>query len=145
MPTFRHGKSASFKLDNSAGSLTDISNVIEEVSLSRSVETAETTALGNSSKTYIMGLQDGTISVSGKFDGTVDQMIQGTIAALASGSLASASFEYKANSTTTSATNPAYTGECFITSYEVSAPVGDVVTFSLDLQITGDVTRATGA
>jgi hypothetical protein len=143
MPTFRHGKSAKFQLDNAAGTLVDISNVIEEVSLSRSVETAEVTALGNSSKAYIMGLQDGTISVSGRFDATVDAQIQGVIAALAAGSLASASFEYKANSAATSATNPAYTGECFVTSYELSAPVGDVVTFSLDLQITGDVTRAT--
>ena len=143
MPTFRHGKSASFKLDNSGGSLTDISNVVDEVSLSRSIETGETTAFGNSSKTYIVGLQDGTISVSGKFDATVDAHIQGVIAALAAGTIASASFEYKANNAATGAGNPAYTGEAIITSYEVSASVGDVVTFSLELQVTGDVTRAT--
>lgn len=143
MPTFRHGKAASFKLDNASGSLTDISNVIEEVSLSRSIETAETTSFGQGVKTYVTGLADGTISVSGKFDATVDAHIQGVVAALASGSMESASFEYKANNGATGATNPAYTGEAIITSYEVSAPVGDVVTFTLELQVTGAVTRAT--
>lgn len=139
---FLHGKSASFKVDNSAGSLTDLSAYCDEVSISRSFETGETTTFGQSAKTYIMGLSDATISISGKFDAagasTVDGVLSGII-----GTDATRSFEYKANSSTTSATNPAYTGECFCTSYEVSAPVGDVVTFSAEFQVTGAVTRAT--
>lgn len=141
---FLHGKSASFKIDNSAGSLTDISAYCEEVSISRNFETAETTTFGaaGSAKTYIMGLTDATISISGKFDAagasTVDSVLSGIL-----GQAATSTFEYKASSATTSATNPAYTGECFLTSYEVSAPVGDAVTFSAEFQVTGAVTRAT--
>ena len=33
--------------------------------------------------------------------------------------------------------------EAILTNYSVSSPVGDVVTFSLDLQCTGGVTRTT--
>jgi hypothetical protein len=71
MPTFRHGKSTVFKVDNSGGSLTDISNTLTDVSFPRSVDTAETSAFGDSAKTYIVGLSDATVSVSGNYDATV--------------------------------------------------------------------------
>lgn len=143
MPTFIHGKNAAFKLDNSTGTLTDISNVVNDVGLSRDIETGETTSFGNSSKTYIVGLSDATISVSGSYDATVDAHLEGTIAALLGGTLASASFEVGPQGT--AATSIKYSGEALITSYEVSPAVGDVVTFSLDLQVTGAVTRGTYA
>ena len=46
MPTFRHGKSAVFKVDNSGGSLTDISNTLNSVSFPRDIETLETASFG---------------------------------------------------------------------------------------------------
>lgn len=136
MPTFVHGKSAVFKLDNSGGTLTTISDVIQDVSFPRSIETAETTAFGASAKSYIVGLTDATISVSGKYDATVDAHL----AAIA-GQAATVSFEYGPAGSATSSVK--YTGECIVTSYEVGATVGDAVTFSLDLQVTGAVTRGT--
>ena len=36
-----------------------------------------------------------------------------------------------------------YTGECIMTSYEVSAAVGDAVQASADFQVTGAITRGT--
>jgi hypothetical protein len=72
MPTFRHGKSTVFKVDNAAGSLTDISNTLTDVSFPQSVDTAETSAFGSSAKSYVVGLSDGTLSVSGNYDATVD-------------------------------------------------------------------------
>jgi hypothetical protein len=143
MPTFSHGKNAVFKLDNSAGSLIDISDVVNDVTVSRAIETGETTSFGNSSKTYIVGLADATISVSGSFDTTVDAHLTGTIGALLDGTLASASFE--AGPQGTANPNVKYTGEALITSYEVNPTVGDVVTFTMDLQVTGAVTRGTYA
>jgi predicted secreted protein len=141
MPTFRHGKSARFELDNAAGSLVDLSSVIEDISFSQSLETAETTAMGSSAKSYIVGLSDATISVSGKFDATIDAQINAVQAALSAGTVTSSSWTYRANSGTIASTNPEYQGEALITSYEVSASVGDVVTFSLELQVTGVITR----
>jgi predicted secreted protein len=141
MPTFIHGKDAAFKLDNAAGSLTDISNTLNEVTLPRSIETAETTAFGNDDKTYIVGLGDATISVSGMFDATVNTHLNAAVAALKAGTLATASFEY--GPAGSGSGSPKLSGESLITSYEIGSPVGDVVTYSLELQVTGAITAGT--
>lgn len=136
MPTFRHGKSTVFKVDNAAGSLTDISNTLTDVSFPQSVDTAETSAFGDSSKTYVVGLKDATISVSGNFDATVDAHLAGVF-----GQAASLSFEYGPEGSTS--TYVKYTGECILTSYEKSGAIGDVVSYSAEFQVTGAVTRGT--
>lgn len=133
---FRHGKSASFKVDNSGGTLTDISTYLNEITFPQSIETAETTAYGKSAKTYVVGLSDSTISISGMFDATVDAHLAGI-----RGQEASVSFEYGPEGTTSGRVK--YTGECYLTSYETSSPVGDVITFSAEFQVTDSVTRGT--
>jgi len=138
MPSFRHGKASVFKVDNNAGSLTDISTVLTDVSFPQSVETAETTAFGSSAKSYIVGLTDGTISISGNFDKTVDIHLAAIV-----GKTDSVSFEYGPEGST--ATYAKYTGECFLTSYEKSGGVGDVVKFSAEFQVTGAITLGTYA
>jgi len=139
---FVHGKKAVFKIDNSAGTPTDISAYLEEVGLPRSIETAETTTFGNDAKTYITGLSDATVSLSGKFDSAnasaIDPILTGIL-----GSSSTVSWTFRVNSASTSSTNPEYQGEGILTSYEVTAPVGDVVSFSAELQVSGAITRAT--
>lgn len=135
---FVHGKSAVFKLDDSGGTLRDLSSYLDDLSFPRDIETAETTTFGvaGSAKTYITGLSDATISISGKFDATADGYLAGVI-----GQSATLSFEYGPAGSTGG--NVKYTGECIMTSYEVSASVGDVVTASADFQVTGQITRTT--
>ena len=130
---FVHGKSAYFKVNS-----TDLSGYCEEVSLPRSIETAETTTFGKSAKTYITGLTDATISASGKWDSTAD----GVIAPLL-GSSSLVTWEVGPAGSGTGAVK--YSGSAIITSYEVSAPVGDAITFSLELQVTDTITRGTYA
>ena len=134
---FVHGKNAYFALDNSSDSLTDLSAYVNDISLPQTVETAETTAFGATNKTYIVGLKDSTISVSGMFDPTFDAHIQAVL-----GQSATLGFKIATNGSTISATNPSYSGECIITSYDISPSVGDVVPVSVELQVTGAVTRA---
>lgn len=141
MPTFKHGKNAYFALDGVAASLVNISNTLNEISMPREIETAETTAFGTGDKTYITGLADATISLSGMFDATVDTQIAGNITNLKSGSVSSLSFEY--GPAGSAGSSPKFTGEALITSYEISSPVGDVITYSLELQVTGGVTGTT--
>jgi hypothetical protein len=138
MPTFRHGKNASFKVDNSGGSLTDISNTLNSVSFPREIETLETTSFGSSTRSYVVGFSDATISVEGSFDATVDAHLAGIL-----GQDASVSFEYGPEGTTTGLVK--YTGEAFMTSYETSAGIGDIVSFSAEFQVTGAITRGTFA
>ena len=134
MPTFAHGKSTDFAIDDTGGSSRNISNTLTDVSFPQTIDTAETTAFGSSNKSYIVGLKDTTISVSGIWDATVDGYISGT-------EPASRSFIYGPAGSTGG--NVKYTGEAIMTNYAVNNPVGDVVTFSMDLQVTGSVTRGT--
>lgn len=139
MPTFVHGKSTVFKLDNSSGSITDISNVLDSVSFPKSIETADVTAFGASNKSYIVGLQDMGLSVSGKWDATVDAHLASIVGH--SATYPTSSFEYGPQGST--AGQIKYLGECIVTSYDVSSGVGDAVSFSLQLQATGAITRTT--
>ena len=134
MPTFAHGKSTDFARDDTGGSSRNLSNTLTDVSFPQTIDTAETTAFGSSNKSYIVGLKDTTISVSGIWDATVDGYISGT-------EPASRSFIYGPAGSTGG--NVKYTGEAIMTNYAVNNPVGDVVTFSMDLQVTGSVTRGT--
>jgi len=133
---FVHGKSSVFKLDNASGSLTDISTYVNSVDFPETADVAETTTLGSSSKSYIVGLKDATLSVSGLWDATIDGILGAVV-----GQTASLSFEYSPEGTSSGKVK--YTGECIVTSYSQSSPVGDVVGFSADMQVSGNVTRAT--
>ena len=136
MPTFRHGKSTVFKVDNAAGSLTDISNTLTDVGFPQSVDTAETSTFGSSAKSYVVGLTDSTLSVSGNFDATVDAHLAAIL-----GQSASVSFEYGPEGSTAGFVK--YTGEALMTSYEKSGAIGDVVSYSAEFQVTGAITRGT--
>jgi|TARA_R100001463_G_scaffold89215_1_gene143934 hypothetical protein len=133
---FVHGKDSVFKLDNSGGSLTDISTYVNSVDFPETADVAETTTLGDGSKSYIVGLKDATLSISGLWDSTLDGILGAVV-----GQSATLSFEYSPEGTGSGAVK--YTGECILTSYSQSSPVGDVVGFSADMQVSGDVTRAT--
>lgn len=134
MPTFYHGKSTNFSLDDTGGTSRDLSDVLVSVDFPEVVETGTVTAFGATYQSYIVGLRDATISVSGIWDSTVDGYIIGT-------EPATRTFIFGPAGSTSGYVK--YTGECILTNYSVSSPVADVVTFSMDLQCTGGVTRTT--
>ena len=133
---FVHGKSSVFKLYNASGSLTDISAFVNNVDFPETADVAETSVLGASNKTYIVGLKDATISLSGLFDATVDAILGAVV-----GQTATLSYEYSPEGTASGKVK--YTGEAILTNYALSSPVGDVVAYSADLQCSGAVTRGT--
>ena len=134
MPTFTHGKSAAFKIDDSGGTLRDISDVLTDVAVSRTADVAEVSAFSNSSKAYVAGLKDATITISGSFDATVDGYLKGILGA-------EGSFEFYPIGTTGG--NPKASGECIMTSYDRTPDVGGAVTFTAAFQVSGDVTEGT--
>jgi hypothetical protein len=137
---FVHGKGAAFRIDNAAGTLTTLTPYVDSVELNHAIDTAETTTMGAEAKTFVSGQSDATLSVSGKYDSTVttgpDVVLAGLI-----GLEATSTFEAGPEGSTTGKVR--YTGECFLTGYVISAPVGGVVTFTADFQVTGAVTRGT--
>ena len=138
---FSHGKGASIKVDNAAGSLTDITSYSTEVSFPTEVEAAETTVFGNGNKQYIPGLGDATVSVSGPFDPTVNTLFTALRAAIIAGTVLSSSVEYGPAGTGSGA--PKKTCEAILTSYEVTSSVGDPNEWSAEFQVTGAVTEGT--
>jgi len=137
---FTHGKGAVFKIDNSGGTLQTLTAYVDSIDFNNTVDTAETTTMGSEVKTYLSGQSDATLSISGKWDSTAstgpDAVLNGLI-----GLEATSTFEVGPEGSTTGKVK--YTGECFLTSYVVSAPVGDVVTFTADFQVTGAITKTT--
>jgi len=129
---FTHGKNTGVFVG--PGNLSPFFN---EASASQDVETAETTAFGSNAKTYIIGLKDGTVSVSGMFDGdqdSVDEQIEGVLGAEAA-SVATIAPEGVAIG------KVSYSCAARKTSYEISSPVGDVVATSLSIQADGGIDR----
>ena len=132
---FVHAKASVFKLDNSGGTLTDISAYCNNVDFPRDVDTPEVTTFGNNDRKYITGLRGATISISGFWDATLDGEIVGDLG------LGELTFEYGPAGGTAGLVK--YTGECIMTNYKVSGAVDGAVSFTVDLQITGAVTVTT--
>ena len=138
---FVHGKNAYIRLDNSSGTLTDLSSITNEISYSQSIETSDTSVYGSNAKTYITGLNDATVSLSGMFDATSAGVIEATIDALIDGTNASATLEFGPEGSASG--KKKYTMEVIVTSYDIGAPVSDVVSLSVEFQRTGATTVGT--
>jgi hypothetical protein len=131
MPTFRHGKNVRVFIDEF-----DFSTYFNDASNSTSIDTAETSAFGTDAKTYITGHTDGTISLSGMFEGTADTGTDDYFSSVLGGA-------------TKQKVIVALEGhilggrivaiESDTTSYEVSSPIGDVVQASAEFQATEGV------
>ena len=133
---FVHGIDSKFKLDNSSGYLTDISSYVNNVDCPETADVAETSALGSSNKSFVVGLKDATIGLTGLWDSTADAIFGAVV-----GQSDTLSFEYSPEGTASGKVK--YTGEAIMTNYSISSPVGDVVGYSADLQVSGAVTRGT--
>jgi predicted secreted protein len=121
----------------------EVTAYLTNVSLALTKDALETTTMGDSSRDYIEGLRNASISLSGRWDGAgstaIDQVIYD---AWNSGSLVT----FSLNPTGTaifSASAPGYTGSMIVTNYEAPTAFDGVVTFSATLQVSGAVTRVT--
>jgi hypothetical protein len=131
MPTFRHGKRTAVFLN-----ATDMSPYLNDATTAREIEANETTTFGSNAKTYITGLDDGTISLSGMFDGSAnasDEILEGRVGqddnvltVLPEGTLVG---------------SRAILANGDLTTYEISAPVADVVAIEAGLQVDGGIRK----
>lgn len=136
---FSHGSKAKFSLDNAGGTLTDISDYVAGVSLPRSLDVADVSVLGDTAKQYVTGLEDATITLDIKYDPVIDAHLDGIKNGLTAGG--TISFQYDPQGTGSGL--PRFTGECWLTGYDVNTGVGGEATANATLQVTGGVTRAT--
>jgi len=132
MPTFLHGKATAVLVDQF-----DLSGYFNNVDFATSLDTAETTAFSATSKAYIVGLKDATVSVAGMFsqDATV-----GSDVVLAAALGATTTPVITVVQGTGTIGNRCVLGRAHETSYATSNPVGDVVSVSADFQASTDGT-----
>lgn len=136
---FGHGKNTYFSMgsESTESSLVDRSSFFNEISFPQTVDTAETSTFrAGGAKTYVVGLTDSTFSSSGMFDPTMDAILSALL-----GSETAVDFEYGPLGNETGKVK--YSGSMYVTNYEVSSPIGDMVSVSVEFQITGAVTRGT--
>ena len=126
---FVHGKDSYFKIAS-----TDLSTYLNNVTVSRTADTADTTAFGSSTRSFSAGLKDATISVSGMFDASVYSTVAGWLGT-------SQTFEYGPAGST--AGRVKVSGSAIVTGVELASSVGEVVAANLTLQVTGTVTDGT--
>lgn len=115
----------------------DVSQYCNSVEWSREAEAHETTGFGSDSKTYAGGLLDGTATIGGVYDNavggprTVIEPLLGT----------SVSFVYKPEGTGTG--KPVKTVSAIVTSYGETSAVADMVSWTAELQLSGNVVTTT--
>lgn len=113
----------------------DITSMLNEISTPQMVDTAETTPFGSTAKTYIPGMGDATVSMGGFYEGAADatEDFLDTVAATADavivvyGRALAVGVDCKF-------------GSVLRTSFEVTSPVGDVVSISGAAQASGGLT-----
>lgn len=135
---FVHGKNAVFSVDDSGGTLRNISSQVNNVSgLPGARALSEVTAFGDGGTKSIPGLQDVSFTVAGMYDSTA---LTGTYTVLNGlrTAAATSTFEYGPEGSTTG--KPKMTGECWLSELNFDASVGDMVPFSATFKVDGLVT-----
>lgn len=130
-----HGKDAVFKIQDAAGVTRDISAYVTNSTMDESADVADVSGLGSTSKSYVIGLKDGTFSIEGIFDPTVDGYLAGDL-----GFSPARTFEYHPQGVVTG--KPKYSGSAFVVAYAPSTPIGDAGKWTARLQASGDIVRA---
>lgn len=119
---------------------TNLSDHIVQAQLSIESNEVETTSFGNTWRTRVGGLKNGSLTLQFQQDfaaGKVDALIWPLIGT-------DATVVITPSSTAVSATNPSYTALASVLAYEpFNSNVGDLATVSVTWPVNGAVTRAT--
>lgn len=135
-------KSSVFKLDNLAGTVTDITPDLTSVKLSSSKGVIDVTTMGLNYKNYLAGIADAKISLEGVYDPTGTTKAGGMLDVMQHGS-ASQTFSWEWHPQGTAVGKPKLAGECLLESYSPGGGLDNAVTFSAELQNTGTVAVTT--
>lgn len=136
-----HGKDAVFKIDDSGGSLRDISGHVNNVSgLPSARALADVTAYGDAGERFIPGLQGAQFTVTGNFDSAATTGSATVLNGLRTTTTTS-TFEYGPEGGTTGKIK--YTAECWLENLSVDSSVTDKVPFSAQFRMDNGLTVST--
>lgn len=132
------GKLTAWKHEASvgAGSNTDFSAKTKSVNQSWETSMLDSTPFGKSSKTYVSGLKDSTVSAEYFYDTTIFGQLN---AIYANGG--SITFEFSPDGTASG--KPKATGSMLMSSFSQPAEVDGILMITVDWQVSDDVTFGT--
>lgn len=131
---FVHGKDSVIHVDGD-----ELTTFVTDVAFNRSADVAETSTMGQGSKTYLAGMKDGTISLTGRFDSTASTGPDAVLEPLLGG--AAVEIEYGPEGDANGKVK--VTADAILTAYNRTSPIGDIVAFTAELQVSGEVTEGT--
>lgn len=136
-----HGKDSYFAVEDSAGTtLRNLTPHITSIDFNQGNDQHDDTTMGKEGHTFRNGLTNGTITINGLWDKTAstgsDTVLQSLL-----GIEVTVGFEYGPEGNTAGQVKKS--GECTLESYAESAPVADLVSFTANFNISGDVTVGT--
>ena len=126
-----NSKVTGFAVDNAAGTLTSISGSVNQVSIDGGMELLEDTGLGDTIRTFVDGLANGSnVSVNGMLDSTT----RGIFAPLTNGTTVAKTIEVKV------ATGDYWTGEAWPERVSLSSSPGAINTWSCTFRAVAGLT-----
>lgn len=138
---FNDAKQQVFKIDDTGATIRALTAYIDEVrGIPGPRNLNEVTALGDGGAKFIPGLENSPFSITGSYDDTATTGPDAVLGPLRTHTSA-VDFEYYPN--TTGSGKVKYSGKCWVTDYRVTGRVGSQVRYECDLQVEGQVTRAT--
>jgi hypothetical protein len=118
----------------------DLSNHVTAVTINRSFDELEVTAMGDSGHKFVKGLEASSITIDFLNDTASSNVLQTLQATWGTNVTVTA----KQTSAATSATNPLYTMTCLINNTtDINGAVGDLSTQSLTLNVSGTIAVST--
>lgn len=133
-----------FELDRSqGGAVVDLSAYITDVDgLPGSLKLNDVTAIGATSESTHPSTKSASIAISGNWDDAATTGLDAVIGAIyTAGQTQTLTFGYGPEGNQSS--DIKYSGECWIEDYSVKSAVGNQVTFSATLRVSGAVARGT--
>jgi len=127
MPTFIHGKNTAVYIDEF-----DLSSYFNDVNVTLDNDTAETTAFGDTNKSFILGTRGGTLSMSGMWAADTDGSDEELQALLGNATTPILTIRQGA----AAIGSRAIIAQANETNYAISNPVADVSTISADFECT---------
>lgn len=127
------GNDTNFSFDSVA-----IEDELNSIEMTVDNNLPEVTAFGDTAAEFVEGLYNASLTGGGAADFLASQGDATIFGQIGSGE---AAFDLDPTGTAVDASHPHYTGNALVKSYRISCEVGGAVTYGVDLQVNGAVSR----
>ena len=127
---FKFGNDATFQLDNTAGTLTDLSAYVSSVTMTGERDTSDLPRLGGNQTAQLVGPVATTIELEGWYDPTLDEILESAMWA-ATAATRSAEFGPQGSA----GGSRRYTAEVYVAEYEVETAADDPGSWSATMVV----------